>query len=258
MSPSGQPVNLLLLGNTGSGKSFIGKALGGDFAPGRSDNGNGVTRVNKEAKVVLFGVEYNVIDTPGLVELDEKRMQENADQIVKALKTGGQFKILVVVREEGGRDDSRLGYFAKKIRDSLQGEVKVGFVMNLVRKGDAKRITNDSLAATCKRYNEKINAEIFNPKYVMRIFDAGIEEDDYTSIEAENAFKVIKSDLRDLLEVMTPVTINPDDVKPIVANKTDFDVWKSIWGIATSLLSSVLPWFDKQLYDEVFKLLKNL
>ncbi|KAF7720349.1 hypothetical protein EC973_000520, partial [Apophysomyces ossiformis] len=95
MTPS-KIVNLVLLGNTGSGKSYISRALGCDFISTRSADGHGVTRHIQTGLVELNGVNYRLIDTPGLVESDMTKMQENADEIVEALKTGGEFKILVV------------------------------------------------------------------------------------------------------------------------------------------------------------------
>ncbi|KAF7723500.1 hypothetical protein EC973_001875 [Apophysomyces ossiformis] len=227
MAESG-PINLVLLGNTGSGKSYICKALGCDFLSARSLNGHGVTRYIQTAAVKLNGIKYTVIDTPGLVENDKSKMQENADEIVKALKTGGEFKILVVVRDESGRDDTRVSYFAKKIRDAIPQNVKVALVINRIPMCDIDNVDYATMAETCRRYNQF--GEIFNPSYVMKIKEANLPpgRDLYDSQNAIDSFRLIKLDLTDLLQKMDPVDIRPETVKKITANEQDFDVWKEI------------------------------
>ncbi|KAF7723499.1 hypothetical protein EC973_001874 [Apophysomyces ossiformis] len=250
-----EEVNLVLLGNTGSGKSYISRALGCDFVSTRSADGHGVTRYIQTAAVELNGVKYTVIDTPGLVENDKSKMQENADEIVKALKTGGKFKILVVVRDESGRDDTRVSYFAKKIHDAVPENVKLALVMNKVAVCDIDRVNEEAMAKTCQRYNEYGN--IFDPSYVMKIKEANLPpgNDDYTSQNAKDSFRLIKLDLIELLEKMDPVDINPTAVKSITANEKDYSVWEDIvkWAktAGKAFLKAALDLFTPGTYGRV-------
>ncbi|KAF7720635.1 hypothetical protein EC973_006807 [Apophysomyces ossiformis] len=216
-------VNLVLLGNTGSGKSYICKALGCDFLAGRSPDGHGVTRQVQTGLVELDGVNYKVIDTPGLVENDSIRMQENADEIVRVLQTGGAFKILVVVRDESGRDDSRVSYFAKKIHDAVPRNVKMALVVNKVAVSDIDRVTDETMAEICERYNRYGN--VFDPRYVMKIKEANLSpgRDDHTSQNARDSFRIIKLDLTELLQKMDPVDINPKAVRTITTGAEGFN-----------------------------------
>ncbi|KAG0233098.1 hypothetical protein BGW42_007686 [Actinomortierella wolfii] len=184
----------------------------------------------------LNGITYTVIDTPGLVELDTTDMQRNADEIVRALNEGGRFKILVVVRDEGGRADRRVAFFADKLRDSLPGDVKVAFVLNKVPVADIDSVDSEKLSSMSKMYN--VFGDIFNPKYVMSITDAQLPSNDFRTRRAQDSFKLIRSDLAELLQMMDPITITARTVNDITVSAEEFNEWEAILDVTIDALGN--------------------
>ena len=97
LSSSPDALNIILIGRTGSGKSYFGNSLLGNLTPGRRENvpfsagesSSSVTQSVKARSGLLFGGLYdkelgltkplkiNVFDTPGFADADIGNIRKN-------------------------------------------------------------------------------------------------------------------------------------------------------------------------------------
>ena len=78
------PVGLILLGNTGVGKSFLANVLLGENAFEHRCDTASVTHVTRSKRAQFYGRIYEVFDVPGLIEYDQEALDRNKSEIQKA------------------------------------------------------------------------------------------------------------------------------------------------------------------------------
>lgn len=145
---------MALIGNSGVGKStilngLVGKAV---FHSGLSF-GSGLT-THMQRYVVQGGNVY--VDTPGLSDIQMRK--QAAEEIAKALREGGPFKIVFVMTLEGGRvrpDDNA----TRKLVLEAAPEIGTNYsiILNKVTRGEARGLSRPenmenlkiSLMASC-------------------------------------------------------------------------------------------------------------
>ncbi|CAF4105185.1 unnamed protein product, partial [Rotaria sp. Silwood1] len=83
-SDSRSTVGLILLGNTGVGKSFLANILLGKEAFAHECQGSSVTHVAEHELLRLSERSYVVFNVPGLIEYDQEIIERNKMEIQKA------------------------------------------------------------------------------------------------------------------------------------------------------------------------------
>ncbi|KAG0042587.1 hypothetical protein BGZ83_000292 [Gryganskiella cystojenkinii] len=127
--------NVLLLGNTGVGKSYLLNSLGGNFQSGFSAV-NGLTGGCGFNDVVIETSTLRLIDTPGLLEASGENMIRNANSITQALRMKGRFKIIFVLADRSGRVDPSDLFLIGKVLSAIEFSVDVGLIINKVPEDD--------------------------------------------------------------------------------------------------------------------------
>eukprot|EP00759_Apiculatamorpha_spiralis_P039510 PhF_6_TR38398/c0_g1_i1/m.57185 len=115
---------LLLVGNSGVGKSFIGSALVGDGVFTSSHQVGSVTACVQSAEMYdPQGNFWRIFDMPGLMEADSHNLERNAKEITKAFNAASGRPVVVafVLTLEGGRMRAEHIESINHIKNSVQG-----------------------------------------------------------------------------------------------------------------------------------------
>ncbi|CAF1233179.1 unnamed protein product [Adineta steineri] len=96
-------LGIIILGNTGPGKSYIGNLLCGREVFKSSFQAKSVTREAVSETIKLGEYEMDFVDTPGLVELDQKKIENNIAEIEKAFQMNPISVVIFVWSQTNGR-----------------------------------------------------------------------------------------------------------------------------------------------------------
>jgi tRNA U34 5-carboxymethylaminomethyl modifying GTPase MnmE/TrmE len=217
--PMADQKKIIFLGNTGSGKSTLLNLLGGQFEAGLSD-GDGLTREYSARESRLRGFAGTIlVDTPGLIEERQERVDENARQITLALKSGGSFKIVYVSGDTAGRISRETVILLRKLKHVLPQEAEIGFIFNKTPAKDYEEIVRLA-PRLLRRYSLQMDNRIVSPALVLKMADGELED----VIKAENA-----DALGRFIESMEPTVIKPADVKELALSKEELEWWEAWW-----------------------------
>jgi predicted GTPase len=100
---SAEKCGLIILGNTGVGKSFLANVILDREAFTHKFSATSVTHKTTFEEIQVGTLMYAVFDIPGLIEADEERIQLNKEQIEKAFLLRPKSVILFVFGQSGGR-----------------------------------------------------------------------------------------------------------------------------------------------------------
>ncbi|KAG0290159.1 hypothetical protein BGZ97_006259, partial [Linnemannia gamsii] len=224
-----QEQKILFVGNTGSGKSHLLNHLGGTFTSGVSENGEGVTRNYEMAPCPVFP-NTKLVDTPGLIEETDERMRENAEQIVAALRTGGSFKVVLVMGDSSGRIDLYTTVLLKKLHDTLiDPSMKIGFIFNKTPQNVFDKIEGVA-EGQIKRYNKYIGNRI-SSHLVLKLADGDAAE----TIELENSERLTK-----YIGNMEAHDLLPEKVKEggMTTTTEELEWWQRWWNEVKDFFAS--------------------
>ncbi|KAF9164530.1 hypothetical protein DFQ26_001337 [Actinomortierella ambigua] len=127
--------NVLLIGNTGVGKSYLLNSIGGTFMSGFSTV-DGLTTMYSYQNVTIDSMTVRLIDTPGLLEATDENVARNAKVITDALHTKGGFKLIFVLAECGGRVSPSDLFTIGKVLYAIDFAIDVGLIINKVHEDD--------------------------------------------------------------------------------------------------------------------------
>ncbi|KAG0266170.1 hypothetical protein DFQ27_000122 [Actinomortierella ambigua] len=123
--------NVLFIGNTGVGKSYLLNSIGGEFESGFSSV-DGLTAKVSYCDVEIQGSCVRLIDAPGLLEATGERMRNNARAITDALGMPGGFKLVFVMADNSGRVTPADLYTIGRVMSAIDGSIPVGAIINKV------------------------------------------------------------------------------------------------------------------------------
>ncbi|KAF9970309.1 hypothetical protein BGZ73_007007 [Actinomortierella ambigua] len=159
--------NVLLIGNTGTGKSFLLNSIGGRFQSGFNPS-SGLTKTSTYCYVMINGNKVRLIDAPGLLEASGERMIANSRAITEALRMKGGFKLIFVLPECGGRVLPAELYTIGKVMAAIEYSIDVGIIINKVSEEDMKRYAEsparDDIIA---QLNTAAGGRIDNSQYMV-------------------------------------------------------------------------------------------
>ncbi|KAG0266169.1 hypothetical protein DFQ27_000121 [Actinomortierella ambigua] len=164
MTPEPKTINVLLAGNAGVGKSYLLNSIGGDFKSGFSLV-DGLTTKCSYCDVTLGTMDVRLVDVPGLLEATDENVKRNAKAITEALNMKGEFKMIIVLPEGGGRLLPPDMFVSCKVLEAMGFSIEVGLIINKVHEDDLENY-NDSvrdkiLAELNKLAEGKINSSWF-------------------------------------------------------------------------------------------------
>ena len=96
-------MGIIILGNTGTGKSFLGNILLGREAFVHKAAARSVTTETEFAETKMGNEIYAIFNIPGLIEADQNRIEKNKIEIHKAFHQRPTSIILYVFGSQGGR-----------------------------------------------------------------------------------------------------------------------------------------------------------
>ncbi|KAG0227928.1 hypothetical protein BGW41_003593 [Actinomortierella wolfii] len=121
--------NVLLVGKSGVGKSFLLNSLGGKFDSGFSLV-HGKSTEHSSCEVTIRGSTIRLLDVPGLLEVSNENIARNAKEITEALRAKGRFKVIFVLSDNGGRIHSQDLYEIGKVMSAIDFSIDVGVIFN--------------------------------------------------------------------------------------------------------------------------------
>jgi len=152
--------NLLLIGNTGSGKSYLLNSVGGNFNSGFNAV-HGLTEECDYCDVNVGNVTMRLIDVPGLLEATDEKIKRNADAITQALRMSGSFKLIFVLAECAGRVLPSDLFTIAKVLTAIDFSIDVGVIINKVPSEDLDLYNqHDTKENIIKQLNSVANNKI--------------------------------------------------------------------------------------------------
>jgi hypothetical protein len=100
---SRRQLGIIILGNTGVGKSFLANILLGHEAFVHKAAPRAVTTETEFEEMKMGNETYSIFNIPGLIEADQKRIEMNKIEIDKAFRARPTSLILYVFGAQGGR-----------------------------------------------------------------------------------------------------------------------------------------------------------
>ncbi|KAG0290468.1 hypothetical protein BGZ96_006056 [Linnemannia gamsii] len=156
--------NILLVGNTGVGKSTILNLFGASFAADFSLI-DGLTTKTDYVEVKVNGKQVRLIDAPGLVEVNDERIAENAKELTEALtiggKSGGKYKLVFVYQSNGGRLLAEDVYTTAKVCKAINHCLDVGLIFNKTDEEHMDKYSNqESLSRIAQTLSKATNGRL--------------------------------------------------------------------------------------------------
>ncbi|KAF9971438.1 hypothetical protein BGZ73_005628 [Actinomortierella ambigua] len=136
--------NVLLVGNSGVGKSYLLNSVGGNFKSGFNIV-DGLTTEISYCDVTIGGATVRLIDVPGLLEATDEKVAQNAVAITKALRMKGGFKLILVLPECAGRIQPSDLYTIGKVLSSIGFSIDVGLIINKVHEDDLENYADSGV-----------------------------------------------------------------------------------------------------------------
>jgi GTP-binding protein EngB required for normal cell division len=131
-----EPTAIVLIGNSGVGKSSILNQLGANFLSGLRDR-ESVTKEIEEHKTEINGKPLILIDIPGLVEPGNTNAGRNSKLFKKALSKRYRYKIIFVLRADNRivLDDDLLviSEVSRSVRSLSPNGITFGVIVNLIQ-----------------------------------------------------------------------------------------------------------------------------
>ncbi|KAF9161892.1 hypothetical protein DFQ26_004039, partial [Actinomortierella ambigua] len=127
--------NVLFIGNTGVGKSYLLNSIGGAFKSDFSSV-DGLTAEITSCYISIEGSYVWLIDAPGLLEATGERMRNNARAITEALGFPGGFKLVFVLADNAGRVTPADLYTIGRVMSAIGRHIQLGVIINKVPEDD--------------------------------------------------------------------------------------------------------------------------
>jgi GTPase SAR1 family protein len=102
-SNGGEKYGLIILGNSGVGKSFLANVLVGHEAFAHAFSSSAVTHETEFIEVHIGGLPLAIFNIPGLIEAEQERINLNKVEIDKAFSQRPNSVILFVFGHQNGR-----------------------------------------------------------------------------------------------------------------------------------------------------------
>jgi hypothetical protein len=99
----GEQCGLIILGNSGVGKSFLANILVGHEAFAHKFSPSSVTHTTEFEEMTLGDLPLTVFNIPGLIEVEQERIDLNKKEIDKAFSVRPNSIIMFVFGQQGGR-----------------------------------------------------------------------------------------------------------------------------------------------------------
>jgi predicted GTPase len=94
---------LIILGNSGVGKSFLANTLVGREAFAHKFSSRSVTHITESEEIHLGDLPLTIFNIPGLIEADQERINLNKKEIDKAFALRPISIVMFVFGQQGGR-----------------------------------------------------------------------------------------------------------------------------------------------------------
>lgn len=206
--------NILLLGNTGVGKSALLNVLGGNFESDFSLIG-GKTRKVSVSELTVNGNNIRLIDAPGLVEFENDMIKQNIEEVYKAFSYNGKCKLIFVFQSNSGRILPQDAYTLGKIITAVGTDFDIGLIINKVDFDDMENYNNESKQKICDQLKKAVHKDLkLKPEWIICIPYDKKEINKYANI------------IENLLKKMTPRKVDIiGEIKATVAEIMQFISW---------------------------------
>ena len=141
-------IEVLIIGEVGVGKSTLVNGLVGTNLTKTGDSVSAVTKVVDKIKMIKNGIEINIIDTPGLGDLD----LEDEDTLQNAIEKGGKIDLFLFCLKITDRLDRQAIEEMKTISDVLGEDIWKRAVFVLTFANEYNRPEKEKLFS--KKLNE--------------------------------------------------------------------------------------------------------
>lgn len=206
--------NILLLGNTGVGKSALLNILGGQFESDFSLIG-GKTRKVSISEFEVNGNKIRLIDAPGLVEFENDMIKQNIEEVYKAFSYNGRSKLIFVFQSNSGRILPQDAYTLGKIITAVGTDFDIGLIINKVDIDDMEKYDDESKQKICEQLKKAVHKDLkLKTEWIICI--------PYDKKELNKYAYVIE----ELLNKMTPKKVDMiAEIKATVADIMQFISW---------------------------------
>ncbi|GJJ77055.1 hypothetical protein EMPS_09414 [Entomortierella parvispora] len=189
---------IILIGNTGRGKSTILNALGGRFVTGYSDDRE---TASSTANVLLDGKQFQLVDIPGARVSEEEGYSRYFLSLYSELNNRSHlYLIFVVITTRNGRVDVFDLAMASLLHDFMETGPSVGFIFNMVGKEQMDVIQHQKYYhAVLKRFSSEERSMLESKRHLV-LMD---HEDEFSKDERKSVQQHVLS--------FTPSTVRVAD-----------------------------------------------